>query len=225
MAANPVESFLAGAKVWVDTFANFYPWWSGSILPPEVKRVFFNAGPVATPMQVDLNLAAGVSSGAIAFTASDADGNRLLYSVPVKGLPGGPERGTVTVDNSAGTFTYTPDADFVGTDTFSYVVSDDTSPHTHAWDGLLNAPFGILDTSLLGGHQTTATVTVFNNTVGITEDITGEFTVLTYNISDLPFPISAGAWPRVTNTLQIGSRSVMADIFWGDPRELVMNGR
>ncbi|MGI9163095.1 MAG: phosphatidylinositol-specific phospholipase C domain-containing protein [Mycobacterium sp.] len=190
--ANPVQEFLADAKVWVDTFANLYPWRSGSILPPEVRRIFFNASPVAAPMQVDLDLAAGVSSGAIAFTAADADGNRLLFSVPVKGLPGGPERGTVTVDNTAGTFTYTPDEDFVGTDTFSYVVSDDTS--------------------LLGGHQSTATVTVFNNTAGRTEDIVGEFTVLTYNISDLPFPISAGAWPRVTNTPQIGSRINAFDI-------------
>lgn len=205
-AAVSAPGLLAGAKVWVDTFANLYPWWSGSLLPPPVRRVFFNATPVASPMQVDLDLAAGVSSGAIAFTASDADGNRLFYSVPAPGLPGGPDRGTVTVDNAAGTFTYTPDENFVGTDTFSFVVSDDTTPHTHAWDGLLNAPFGILGTSLAGGHQSTATVTVFNNTAGVTEDIVGEFSVLTYNISDLPFPISAGAWPRITNTLQIGSR-------------------
>ena len=48
-AANPVEEFLAGAKVWVDTYANGYPWWSGSLLPPEVRRIFFNATPVAVP--------------------------------------------------------------------------------------------------------------------------------------------------------------------------------
>ena len=210
-AANPVEEFLTGAKVWVDTFANFYPWWSGSLLPPRVRQIFFNASPVAAPMQIELDLPAGVSSGAIAFTASDADGNRLVYSVPGQGLPGGPERGSVTVDNTAGTFTYTPDADFVGTDTFSFVVSDDTAPHTHAWEGLLNAAFGILDTGLAGGHQSTATVTVFNNE-DVTPDIVGEFTVLTYNISGMPFPLSEGAWPRLTNTLQIGSRITDFDI-------------
>ena len=209
--ANPVEEFRTGAKVWVDTFANFYPWWSGSLLPPRVRQLFFNASPVAAPMQIELDLPAGVSSGAIAFTASDADGNRLVYSVPGQGLPGGPERGSVTVDNAAGTFTYTPEADFVGTDTFSFVVSDDTGPHTHAWEGLLNAAFGILDTGLAGGHQSTATVTVFNNE-DVTPDIVGEFTVLTYNISGMPFPLSEGAWPRLTNTLQIGSRITDFDI-------------
>ena len=168
-----------------------------------MRQIFFNASPVAAPMQIELDLPGGVSSGSIAFTASDADGNRLLYSVPTAGLPGAAERGTVAVDNATGTFTYTPDTTFAGTDTFSFVVSDDTAPHVHAWDGLLNAAFGILDTSLAGGHQSTATVTVFNN-VDLADDIVGEFKVLTYNISGMPFPLSDGAWPRLTNTLQIG---------------------
>jgi hypothetical protein len=76
---------------------------------------------------------------------------------------------------------------------------------------LLNAAFGILDTGLAGGHQSTATVTVFNNE-DVTPDIVGEFTVLTYNISGMPFPLSEGAWPRLTNTLQIGSRITDFDI-------------
>ncbi|MCX6482015.1 MAG: Ig-like domain-containing protein, partial [Mycobacterium sp.] len=210
-ATNPVEEFIAGARVWVDTFANLYPWRSGSLLPLEVRRVFFNATPVAAPMQLELDLAAGVASGAIALTATDADGNRLIYSVPGTGLPGAPARGIVVVDNAAGTFTYTPEVDFVGTDTFSFVVSDDTAPHVHAWGGLLNAAFGILDTSLAGGHRTTATVTVFNNE-DATPDIVGDFTVLTYNVSGGPFPFSDGAWPRITNTLQIGSRITDFDI-------------
>jgi hypothetical protein len=210
-AANPVEEFLAGAKVWVDTYANGYPWWSRSLLPPEMRRIFFNAAPVAAPMQIDVDLAGGVTSAAIGFTASDADGNRLLYAVPTKGLPGAPERGTVVVDNAAGTFTYTPDTDFAGTDTFSFIVSDDTSVHTHAWAGLLNAAFGILGTGLAGGHRDTATVTVFNN-VDMTADIVGDFTVLTYNVSGAPFPFSNGAWPRITNTLEIGSRITDFDI-------------
>lgn len=209
--ANPVEEFVAGAKVWVDTFANGYPWWSGSLLPPEVRRIFFNAAPVAAPMQIELDVAGGVTNAAITFTASDADGNRLRYAVPTMGLPGAAERGTVTVDNAAGTFTYTPDVDYAGTDTFSFVVSDDTTPHLHAWEGLLNAAFGILGVGLAGGHRDTATVTVFNN-VDVATDIVGEFTVLTYNISGLPFPLSGGPWPRITNTLQIGSRITDFDI-------------
>ena len=164
-------------------------------------------------MQVELDLAAGATSHAIPFSAYDTDGHRLVYSVPDKGLPGGPGYGTVTVDNTAGTFTYTPDVDFTGTDTFSFVASDDTSIHFHAWAGLLNAPYGILETSLAGGHRVTATVTVFNNVdirpdpaVAVYTDIVGDFSFLTYNVSGLPFPFSGAALPRITNSLEIGSR-------------------
>lgn len=210
-AGGAVEDFAAAAGEWVDTYANLYPWWSGSLLPTPVKQFFFADTPVANPMQVELGLAAGVTSRAIPFSATDADGNRLVFSVPVKGQPGGPEHGTVSVDNTAGTFTYTPDVDYIGTDTFSYIVSDDTSLHFHAWAGLLNAAFGLLGTSLAGGHRSTATVTVFNNvairpTPADWTDIVGDFSVLTYNVSGLPFPFSGAALPRITNTLEIGSR-------------------
>jgi hypothetical protein len=196
VATNPVADFLAGVKVWVDTYANLYPWWSGSLLPPAVRTVFVNAAPVAAPMQIALDLPGGITSAPISFTASDADGNRLVYSVPAAGLAGAPQRGTVAVDNATGSFTYTPGADFAGTDTFSFVVSD---------QNLLNTVFGT------GGHRDTATVTVFNN-VDVRSDIVGDFTVLTYNISGLPFPFSDGPWPRLTNTLQIGSRITDFDI-------------
>ncbi len=204
-AADPVTEFVTGVKVWVDTFANLYPWWSGSLLPPPVRRFGFNATPTAGPMQVELDLPQGITSLPIAFDASDPDGDRLIYSVPTAGLPGAPQYGTVTVDNTAGVFTYTPSQNFIGTDTFAFVVSDETDVHVHAWDGLINAAFGILETSLAGGHQATATVTVFNN-VDIAGDITGEFSVLTYDVSGTPFPFSDGPWPRITNTAAIGPR-------------------
>lgn len=210
-ADNPIADFLADAKVWVDTYANLYPWWSGSMLPAPVRQTFFAATPVADPMQVELDLVAGATSRAIPFSASEADGNRLVFAVPTKGQPGGPQHGTVAVDNTTGSFTYTPDVDFTGTDTFSFVASDETSLHFHAWAGLLNAAFGLLSTSLAGGHRATATVTIFNN-VAIRPapaqwtDIVGDFSVLTYNVSGLPFPFSGANLPRITNTLEIGSR-------------------
>jgi VCBS repeat-containing protein len=52
-------------------------------------------------------------------TASDVDGDPLTYA-----LTGGPAHGEVTV-NPDGTYTYTPDPDFHGTDTFTVTVSDD----------------------------------------------------------------------------------------------------
>lgn len=211
--ANPVQDFLTDVRTFIATYANLYPWWSGSLLPTPIRQFFFSATPVADPMQVELDLAAGATSHAIPFSAYDTDGHRLVYSVPDKGLPGGPGYGTVTVDNTAGTFTYTPDVDFTGTDTFSFVASDDTSIHFHAWVGLLNAPYGILETSLAGGHRVTATVTVFNNVdirpdpaVAVYTDIVGDFSFLTYNVSGLPFPFSGAALPRIINSVEIGSR-------------------
>jgi hypothetical protein len=213
VATDPVADFVTDVGVWVDTYANLYPWWSGSLLPAPLQQFFFSATPVADPMQVETDLPGGVASGAIPFSASDADGHRLVYSVPAKGQPGGPSFGTVSVDNTTGTFTYTPDQDFTGTDTFSYVASDDTSLHFHAWAGLLNAAFGLLGTSLAGGHRTTATVTVFNNVdirpepaLPTYTDIVGDFSVLTYNVSGLPFPFFGATLPRLTSTLEIGSR-------------------
>ena len=231
LPATPISDFVSGTmlldrrtlfpgvKVWVDTFANLYPWWSGSLLPRPLQRFIFHSTPVADPMQVQLSLPGGSTSRAIPFTASDPDGNALVYSVPAKGKPGGPEHGTVVVDNKTGTFTYTPDENFTGTDTFSFVASDATSPHLHAWDNLVNAAFGILKTSLAGGHRVTATVTVFNNVeiqpdpdVAAYTDIVGEFSVLTYNVAGLPFPLSGATLPRLTNTLEIGSRINAFDI-------------
>lgn len=210
---------LPEVKTWLDTYANLYPWWSGSMLPEPLRRAVFHATPVASPMQVELDLAAGQTSGSIPFSAVSADDTRLLYSVPAKGMPGGPDRGTVTVDNTTGTFTYTPDETFAGTDSFSFVADDATTLHLHAWADLLNAAFGILSTSLAGGHRDTATVTVFNNVDIVTDpdpltyaDIVGDFSVLTYNISDLPFPLSGGAWPRSLSTIEIGSRINAFDI-------------
>lgn len=205
VSANALPDVIAGANVWLNTYANLYQWWSGSLLPQPIRQFFWHATPVATPMQVELNLAAGVTSAAIPFTAYDPDGNRLVYSVPDQGMPGAPGRGTVLVDNAAGTFTYTPSQDFTGTDTFSFIADDATTLHFHAWEDLVNGAFGIADTSLDGGHRVTATVTIFNN-VDIRSDITGEFSFLTYDISGMPFPLSGAAYPRITNTLQIGSR-------------------
>ena len=212
--AGPVANLVEDLRIWVDTFANLYPWWSGSLLPAPLRRAFFPSTPVAAPMQIELDLAVGSTSGPIPFSAFDADGKRLIYSVPDSGMPGGPGRGTVVVDNTTGTFTYSPTEDYTGTDTFSFIASDDTTPHVHLWDGFLDAAYGLFNTSLDGGHRVTATATVFNNVdirpdpgASAYTDITGEFSVLTYNVSGAPGPLS-----RIPNTIEIGSRINAFDI-------------
>jgi hypothetical protein len=56
---------------------------------------------------------------------SDVDGNLVPASVVVTS---GPANGAVTIDSATGAITYTPDADYNGTDSFVYSVTDDGSP-------------------------------------------------------------------------------------------------
>ncbi len=76
-----------------------------------------NDRPVATSTSVSGNEDGSVTG---AVTASDVDGDALTYSVPANG---GPANGTVTM-NADGTFSYAPNPNFNGTDTFTYQVSD-----------------------------------------------------------------------------------------------------
>ncbi|MBB1600751.1 tandem-95 repeat protein [Variovorax sp. UMC13] len=52
-------------------------------------------------------------------TAEDVDGDTLAFTVGES-----PQHGTVTLDAESGEYTYTPDADYQGTDSFTVVVSD-----------------------------------------------------------------------------------------------------
>ncbi len=56
---------------------------------------------------------------------TDVDGNLDPTSVTVTS---GPANGAVAVDPVTGAVTYTPDADFNGTDSFTYEVCDDGTP-------------------------------------------------------------------------------------------------
>ncbi|HEX8525977.1 tandem-95 repeat protein [Allosphingosinicella sp.] len=62
-----------------------------------------------------------IASAATAIGASDIDGDPLTYSEKV-GVEAA--HGTVTFDNANGTFTYTPDADYAGADSFTILISD-----------------------------------------------------------------------------------------------------
>ncbi len=57
-------------------------------------------------------------SGTVVTNDSDVDGDAMTYMVT-----GGPSNGQVTL-NSDGTFDYTPDPDFTGTDSFDYELTD-----------------------------------------------------------------------------------------------------
>ncbi|MCV7172382.1 tandem-95 repeat protein [Mycobacterium manitobense] len=119
----------------------------------ELQRTFFNQSPTAVTdvvttsegfpttfpvlgndIDLDVNSTPGTFPGDT-LTVTD-------YTQPAHG---------VVALNPDGTFTYTPDADFAGNDSFSYTVSDEASPwHLHGFAGLFSG----------GGHASTTTVAV-----------------------------------------------------------------
>jgi hypothetical protein len=190
---------------WVQTYVD-PPW------PRMIGQAFeslFNNPPTATAMQVAVMLGKDVASQAIPFNAYSSKGNAITFSVPDSTMPGGPSHGTVTVDNTAGTFIYTPDENFTGTDTFSFVASDTPRTHIVILDSLINTVLDFL--GLRKGFRTTATVTVFNGVPiqpnpdeATYTDITGDFSLLTYDVS--------GPASGISNMLTIGSKLNRFDI-------------
>lgn len=108
----------------------------------EIHRTFFNHTPRAVADEV------GTSEGVS--TVIDVAGNDIDDGkVKVTGVTQ-PENGTAVL-NADGTVTYTPNADFHGTDTFNYTISDASGRfHFHGLLGLLTGK----------GHTATGTVTV-----------------------------------------------------------------
>ena len=76
-----------------------------------------NDAPVAN--NGNLNTSEDVTVNGV-FSASDVDGNALIYSIVSNG-----GKGTVTITNAAtGAYTYTPNAGAIGTDSFTFKVND-----------------------------------------------------------------------------------------------------
>ncbi len=132
LAPNPTAP--AGTWMFGDVISWFYT---------GVQRTFFNRDPVINDQTVPtLVVDPGGVSDPIAFGATDGDGDPLTYTVPEKGADGGPQHGTVTIDQATGTFVYDPDevngVSYTGPDEFTVTVSDYTWPwwHSHGLSSL-----------------------------------------------------------------------------------------
>ena len=87
-----------------DTFAVNISGEDGTVVVPVTVAIEpSNNSPDASASVGSPNAASGAVAGTV--TATDADGDSLTYSAPVRAL-----RGTVSVDPATGAFTYTPDA-------------------------------------------------------------------------------------------------------------------
>lgn len=136
-------------------------WGALTLLRRQFDQAFANHTPVLAPIQTSQDVDDGQVHGLLGGT--DRDGDALTYTVPARGSIGGPVHGTVTVDQTAGTWTYTPDDngtptnfadDYRGSDSFAITVSDaNTGFHVHA---------------LGATHQAVASVAVQINSTQVT---------------------------------------------------------
>lgn len=80
-----------------------------------------NSVPVAVDDTAKINKKSGVATGNVLENDTDSDGDGLTASIV-----GQPSNGTVSLNPANGSFTYTPDGSFSGTDSFTYVANDGT---------------------------------------------------------------------------------------------------
>lgn len=78
-----------------------------------------NDRPVATPGLSGTVIEDAVNAGGGTLAGTDADADTLKYTLNVQAA-----HGFVTVDESTGAWTYTPDANYSGADTFRFTVTD-----------------------------------------------------------------------------------------------------
>ena len=103
---------------------------------------------------------------------SDVDGNLLPATVAIVTPP---TNGTVSIDPVTGDITYTPNTNYSGTETFSYIVCDDGTPLPSLCDtavvtvsvaGINNPPVANADASTTN-EDTPVTINVLNNDTDI----------------------------------------------------------
>ncbi|MGE2722298.1 Ig-like domain-containing protein [Mycolicibacterium celeriflavum] len=109
--------------------------------------------------------------------ATDVDTAILTYTVPAKGQPGGPIHGTVSINTATGAYTYTPDANYNGPDSFSATVSDgslsDTATITITVDSVNAAPYGFAIANLQADDYGNVIITL------LTRDAEGDPVIVT----------------------------------------------
>jgi DNA-binding beta-propeller fold protein YncE len=144
-----------------------------------VRRQFFNSTPTLAPNGQVAYPTTGQLYGLVG--GVDADGDPLTYEVLQ-----GPAHGDITL-NAVGAYVYTPDAGYVGEDSFTVGVSD-TGAHVHGLAGLFS-PYGPHTTVATIGLTAVPVVTAANTAPtitaapGDTDSVTGaiRYTVTTHD--------------------------------------------
>jgi hypothetical protein len=154
-----------------------------------------NTAPVAEDLTVETETNASVNCG---LAATDDDGDVLTFSLPTIGSAGYPKHGTITFARDATNVLYTPDADFNGSDCFTFSVSDGIESDT----GTVTVLVGGFSSKLRiqRGTDTYATLT-YGRKVGASEEAVGADGDLPAasmpNGGEAYFEVSGGIWQQL----------------------------
>jgi VCBS repeat-containing protein len=125
----------------------------------------------AAPATATVTTAEDSASSATSIGASDVDGDSLAYSVKAGA---GAANGTVAFDQANGTFTYTPNANFNGTDGFTILVSDGNGGTAEQVVSVTVTPVNDAPTAPATGAVTTAEDTASAATAIGASDLDGD---------------------------------------------------
>lgn len=101
-----------------------------AVVRRQFTAAFANSTPVLNPQQTSQDVDDRQVHGTLG--ASDVDGDPLTFTVPTSGV-GAPAHGDVVIDQVNRTWTYTPDAGYSGSDTFTVTASDASGFHFHGF--------------------------------------------------------------------------------------------
>ncbi|MEI2301279.1 Ig-like domain-containing protein [Ensifer sp. MJa1] len=164
-----------------------------------------NDAPTTQPVSVETNEDMPVAGQIV---ASDVDGDALGYAVKAGA---GPANGSVQLDAATGAWTYRPNANVNGSDSFTVVVSDGKGGSTEATVSVTvkpvnDAPVAIADTGTVAENETASFDLVANDT-----DIEGDRLTL------VGFAVTAVAGISLTNAQAASAFSIVDGKLVADP--------
>ena len=152
-----------------------------------------NTPPVVQPLTLTLDEDTAVAS---ALGATDEDGDTLTFD-----LGTGPENGTATVE-SDGSFTFTPDADFNGTDSFTFTANDGVDSVVGTVDIVVNS---VPETINVTGASGPITTTQLLDSMVVDFGIGERINLVTDDFSSLMVDSASGALIAGDENIDLGA--------------------